>query len=81
MKTVDIHSATLPTCVADAQDHQVLLTEDGRPVAILYGLQDLDDEQLQLCKDAPFWELIQLRRQQPTLTRAELEQSLATPQS
>lgn len=81
MKAIDLHSSSLPECVADAQGDQILITDAGRPVAIVYGLQDLDEEQLQRCRDASFWDLLQARRQQPTLTRQELERSLAEPQS
>jgi antitoxin (DNA-binding transcriptional repressor) of toxin-antitoxin stability system len=81
MKSIDLHSYSLPECVADSQGAQVLITDAGRPVAIVYGLQGLDDEQLQHCRDASFWDLMLARREQPTLTRQELEQSLADPQS
>ncbi len=52
----------------------VLVTRDGRPVAMVVGLAGLDEEQLQLGTSDRFWELITARRKQRAVTRAELEQ-------
>ena len=37
MKTLGIEQATLDSCVREAQDDRVLLTRDGRPVAVVVG--------------------------------------------
>ena len=42
MKTIELGEAPLESCVADAQDDQVVLTRRGKPVALLIGL---DEEQ------------------------------------
>jgi hypothetical protein len=38
---------------------------------------ELDAEQLALCQDAEFWKMIAQRRQEPRISREELEQQLA----
>ncbi len=73
MKTVDMGSALLDACVADAQQEQVVLTRSGKPVALLIGL---DEEQAQLGTSDRFWELITKRRAEPTLSRDELDRRL-----
>jgi len=73
MKTVDMASAVLDACVVDAQQEQVVLTRSGQPVALLIGL---DEEQAQLGTSDRFWELITKRREEPALTRDELERRL-----
>jgi len=73
VKTVELDKTHLESCVADAQDDQVLLTRDGKPVALLIGL---DEEQEQLGRSERFWSLIGERRRQPTISRSELEQRL-----
>ena len=74
MKTLGIEQATLDACVRESQGERVLVTRDGRPVAIVVGLAGLDEDQLQLGASDKFWQLIAARRKERTLTRAELEQ-------
>ena len=76
MKTLGIEKATLDVCVQEAQRDRVLVTRDGHPVALILGIEGLDEEQATLSSSDNFWKLIAERRKQPTLTRAELEQRL-----
>ena len=73
MKTVAIEQATLDSCVREAQDDRVLVTRAGRPVAIVVGLADFDEEQIRLGLSDEFWKMISDRRREPAITRAELE--------
>jgi len=73
MKTLEIERATLDACVREAQGERVLVTRDGRPVAMVVGLAGLDEDQLQLGASDQFWQLIAARRKQRTVTRGELE--------
>ena len=77
MKTLGIEQATLDACVRESQGERVLVTRDGRPVAIVVGVADLDEDQLQLGASDKFWQLITTRRKQPTVSRAELERMAA----
>ena len=77
MKTLGIEQATLDACVRESQGERVLVTRGGRPVAMVLGLADLDDDQLQLGRSDKFWQLITARRKQPTMSRAELERMAA----
>ena len=74
MKTLKIEQATLDACVRESQGDRVLVTRDGRPVAMVVGLAGLDEDQLQLGASDKFWQLITARRNEGTMTRAELEQ-------
>ena len=77
MKTLGIEQATLDGCVRESQGERVLVTRDGRPVAMVVGLAGLDEDQLQLGASDKFWQLITTRRKQPTVSRAELERMAA----
>ena len=77
MKTLGIEEATLDACVRESQGERVLITRDGRPVAIVVGVAGLDEDQLQLGASDKFWQLITMRRKQPTVSRAELERMAA----
>jgi antitoxin (DNA-binding transcriptional repressor) of toxin-antitoxin stability system len=76
MKTIGVEQAGLGVCVDDAQQERVILTRNGKPVALIIGLEGLDEEQLQLGRSDKFWTLIEQRRKQKTISRAELEQKL-----
>lgn len=76
MKSIDAGQTGLGTSLDDAQRERVVITRAGRPVAVLVGIQDLDDEQLALCGGDDFWRLISARRREGTVGRAELEQLL-----
>ena len=73
MKTVDVQEAGMEACVAEAQQERVVFTREGKPVAVLIGL---DEEQQQLGSSEELWKLIAERRRQPTISRAELERRL-----
>jgi antitoxin (DNA-binding transcriptional repressor) of toxin-antitoxin stability system len=54
----------------------VLVTRAGRPVAIVVGLADFDEEEIRLGLSDEFWKMISARRREPAITRAELERRL-----
>jgi prevent-host-death family protein len=77
VKTVGIKQANLEKCVRQAQRERVVLTRNGKPVAVLVGVQGLDWEQLELGHSDEFWSLIRERRGQRTISREDLEKRLA----
>ena len=76
MKVVGLEQASLDTCVNDAQRERVVITRNGKPVALIIGVEGMDKEQLELGSSDKFWRLIAERRTQKTLSRAELEQHI-----
>ena len=78
MITVGLEDANLNDCIEDAQQERVLITRQGKPVALIIGIEGLDAEQVQLGSSSKFWTLMNERREQQTMSRAQLEQSLAT---
>jgi len=76
MKMVDIQGASLDACVFEAQSDRVVITRGGNPVALIVGVQGLDEEQIQLGADDEFWKLISARRNESTLDRPSLEKRL-----
>jgi antitoxin (DNA-binding transcriptional repressor) of toxin-antitoxin stability system len=77
VKAVGIQDADLETCVRQAQGERVVLTRKGKPVAVLIGVKGLDWEQLDLGYADEFWTLIRSRREERTITRAELDKRFA----
>jgi antitoxin (DNA-binding transcriptional repressor) of toxin-antitoxin stability system len=76
MKLVSLDRATLDTCVRDAQHERVVITRKGKPIALIVGVEGLDEEQLQLGTSDKFWKLMTERRTQKTMSRADLEQKI-----
>ncbi len=76
MKTVGLEKARLETCIDDAQRERVLITRDGKPLALIVNVEGMDSEQLQLSSSSKFWEFITERRSQKTVGRTELEEIL-----
>lgn len=76
MKTVTLEKADLSSCVKQAQGGRVVVLRNRKPVALIVGVEGLDREQLELGSSDRFWRLIEERRKQKTITRAELEKRL-----
>jgi hypothetical protein len=76
MKTVEVGDSDLETCIGDARSERVVITREGKPVALVVGVEGLDEEQVRLGSDPEFWRLIESRRAQKTINRAELERRL-----
>ena len=54
-----------------------MLTRDGRPIALVVGVDGMDEEQVQLSSDRELWTPIEESRRQKTISREELEQRLS----
>lgn len=73
MIKIDLKRADLDTCVTDAQRERLVITRNGKPVALIVGVEGMDEEQLQLGSSDKFWQLVVERRKQKTVSRAQLE--------
>src|SRR3989442_10126289 len=57
----------IESLLKEAQKERVLLTRQGKPCAVLFGLENLDEEDWQLARSADFWQMIQERRKGPLI--------------
>ena len=73
MKVVGLKETSLDICVDEAQQEKIVITRNGKPVALVVGVAGLDTEQLEFGSSPDFWKLITKRRRQRTITRAQLE--------
>jgi antitoxin (DNA-binding transcriptional repressor) of toxin-antitoxin stability system len=76
MKTIGLKQATLDACIKNAQQERVVITRNGKPIALIVGVEGMDKEQLQLGSSDKFWKLVEKRRKDKIVSRAELEQRL-----
>lgn len=79
MKTVALEKSDLGSCVDQAQRDRVVVLRNRKPVALIVGVEGLDREQLELGSSGRFWRLIERRRKEKTITRAELERRMKRP--
>jgi antitoxin (DNA-binding transcriptional repressor) of toxin-antitoxin stability system len=58
------------------QNEHIVVTRDGKPLALVVGLENKDDEDLRLEMSPAFWEMIAASRLEPTVPLEEVEAEL-----
>lgn len=53
--------------IKDAQREQVLVTQNGEPLALIVGIKNKDEEDWKLETSRDFWRMIEERRKRPTV--------------
>jgi len=64
-------------CVDLSQSEKVVVTRHGKPAAVLVGVEGKEWEDIVFEASPTFWQLIEKRRKQPTLSLKELKARLA----
>jgi prevent-host-death family protein len=64
MKRVNLSEAQadLATVVKTAQNERVILEQNGKAVAVVFGVDSYDSEDLETASSEEFWRMIQQRR-------------------
>jgi prevent-host-death family protein len=78
MKIVAIKDAKakLSGYCEEAQEQRVLITKHGKPLVLVIGVEGQDLEDVLTASNPKFWELIEERRRQPTISSAEMRRRL-----
>jgi antitoxin (DNA-binding transcriptional repressor) of toxin-antitoxin stability system len=76
MTTINIEQTTLEACLEKSQRERVILTRNGKPVALLVNVEGMDAGQIELGSSDKFWKLMAERRSQFTISREQLEEQL-----
>jgi len=78
MKVVALREAkeSLSRCVTRAQRERVLITRHGRPAALVIGVEGESLEDLLTAADPRFWQMIEARRREPSISLETLEKRL-----
>jgi prevent-host-death family protein len=78
MKVVALREAKqqLSGCVVRAQRERVLITKQGRPAALMIGVEGHDLEDVLLMQNPRFWKMIEARRTESTLGLAAARKQL-----
>ncbi len=84
MKTIslDAAQADLNSLVTDSQSGRVVIERNGRPSAVVVGIEDYDEEDLALASSDEFWQMIDNRRAPGrSASISEVRERLRTKQS
>lgn len=75
MKTISMRDLqkNIKGVVDSAQRDRVVVTRRGAPAAVLLGVEGKDWETVTLETSPAFWDLIEARRKEPTLSVDEIE--------
>jgi antitoxin (DNA-binding transcriptional repressor) of toxin-antitoxin stability system len=73
---IGVEQATLDACLREAQRERVVITRGGIPVALIVGIEGMDEEQVRLGSSDAFWKLVAERRREEVLDRDALEQEI-----
>jgi len=78
MRTISVRDLQkqIKSCIDISQSDRVVITRQGKPAAVLLGVENLDWESLVLGLNKDFWHLIQERRKQKTISLEELKKRL-----
>ena len=79
MKTISVRELQkhIKEVVDSAQHDRVVVTRHGEPAAVLLGVEGKDWETVVIETSPAFWDLIEARREEPTLSADELELRIA----
>jgi len=78
VKTVNVRDLQkkVKECVDMSQQERVVITRRGKPVAILFGVEGKDWDDVVFQTSSRFWKLIEERRKESTLSMKELRTRL-----
>jgi prevent-host-death family protein len=63
-----------------AQHERVLVTRHGKPLAVVIGVENKDEEDFDLEASPEFWQMIEERRRRPTVSLKDVEATLFAEQ-
>ncbi len=74
--TLEEFSKEAQAFVQAAQQERILVTQDGKPLALVVGLENKDEENWRLEMSSDFWQMIEERRKRPTVPLKDVEATL-----
>jgi hypothetical protein len=74
--TLEQFAKDLPGTMQAAQRERVLITHNGKPLALVVGVENKDEEDIRLESSPEFWSMIEERRREPTVRLKDVESEL-----
>lgn len=81
MRTVSVRDLqkAIKKCVDASQEERIVVTRNGKPAALLVGIEGQDWETVMLQTSPSFWKLIEKRRKEKTVSASEMRKLTRTP--
>jgi hypothetical protein len=76
MKVLNITEVDWQECVQDSQKESVVITKNGKPFVFMVGVSGMDMEQVECGQSDKLWKLMEKRRKQKPISRADLEKRM-----
>lgn len=75
MKTVNVRDLqkNIRHCVSESQDDCIMITRNGKPAALIIGVEGVDWESLVFQTSKSFWKMIEKRRKEKTISLNEMK--------
>lgn len=75
MKTVNVRNLqkNIRHCVSESQDDRIVITRNGKPAALIIGVEGADWESLVFQTSKSFWKMIETRRKEKTISVKEMK--------
>ena len=61
-----------------AQQEKLVITKNGKPSAVIFGIENKDEEDWNLQLSPEFWRMIEERRREPTIPWDQVKADLLT---
>ncbi|HMF11434.1 MAG TPA: hypothetical protein VKE94_03990 [Gemmataceae bacterium] len=74
--TLEQFAKDVPGAMQAAQRERVLITQNGKPLALVVGVENKDEEDIHLESSPEFWRMIEERRREPTVRLKDVEAEL-----
>src|SRR5438874_2938124 len=78
MKFISVREAKaqFSECLDDAQREGIIVTNHGKPAAVIVGVEGYDADEVILMANPRFWQMIEQRRAEPTTHLSDFEAEL-----
>ena len=78
MKEITLEELSQQTAaLLDAAQHErLVVTRNGKPLAVVVGIENKDEEDLRLEASPEFWRMIEERRREPTVPWEDIKPEL-----
>ena len=73
MKTLEANDVTRESFLDASEEDQVIVTRNGNPIGVYFGIHGLDQEQIELGLSDKFWKLMEERGKEPRVSLEEVE--------
>ena len=73
MKTLEANDVTKESFLGASEEDQVIVTRNGNPLGVYFGIHGLDQEQIELGLSDKFWKLMEERGKEPRVSLEDVE--------